>query len=413
MASGKLKYCRLYFLMPIILISVIKSGAQSENANTCSIGFSYTGTPKVVSVIDYGAKGDGLQNDAPAIQKALDSEANIVTVPQGTYIINNTLRIGSGITLKLDPQAVIRLAENTGNHVDVFLLANKNPGNGNSHITVEGGIWDGNNEHNHRGKDGDLFGYTGTAINFVNVANLVLRDLTIRNPDAFSIRLGEVKNFLVEDIVLDHSVIRPNQDGVHVGGFSKQGIIRRVSAVRPNTPNDDMIAINADDDVERVINLGMRRGPISNILVEDIQADGAYNFVRLLSKDSPIDNITVKNVTGSCRYYAVNMNNWRFPVGVGDISNVLLENFNVTKIFNPKSSANSLIHITLNVRNLYICGFHRGKNESTGQAPTLLVSNGKENILNQGGVQQTKHEFSTFQNHIEKLWINRWAPFKP
>ncbi len=398
------------FFVAILSVISFQAGAQSGGNPTCNEGLS---SPGIVSVVDYGAKGDGVQNDAPAIQKALDSGAEVVTIPRGTYVIGNTLLAGSDITIKAEPQAVIRLANDAGNHVNIFLLANKNPGNGNSHITVEGGIWDGNNEHNHRGKDGDMFGYTGTAINFINVRNLVLRNLTVRNPDAFSIRLGEVEDFLIENIVLDHSVVRPNQDGVHVGGFSQRGVIRRISAVHPNTPNDDMIAINADDDVERVINLGMRRGPIRDVLVEDIQAEGAYNFVRLLSKDSRIENITVKNVKGSCRYYAVNINNWRFPVGVGDIRNVRLEHFNVTKKFHEALASRSLIHITLGVADLYISDFQRGSNGGTDQAPTLLLNNGRENIINMDGVQQESYEFSIPQGDIKKLWINRWFSFKP
>lgn len=398
------------FFAALVFAMVSQTAAQSGRHPAGNENSSISG---IVSVTDFGARGDGIQNDAPAIQKALDSGAETVNIPKGVYIIGNTLLTGSCITIKADQEAVIRLANNAGNHVSVFLLANKNPGNGNNHIKVEGGIWDSNNEHNHRGKDGDMYAYTGAAINFVNVGNLVLRNLTIRNPDAFSIRLGEVEDFLVEDIVLDHSVVRPNQDGVHVGGFSRRGIIRRISAVHPDTPNDDMVAINADDDVERVINLGMRRGPISDILVEDIQADGAYNFVRLLSKDSRIDNITVRNVKGSCRYYAVNINNWRFPVGVGDIRNVRLENFNVTKKYQETSASKSLIHITLGISDLFISDFLRGKNESTNQAPTLLLSNGRENIVTFDGIQQKDSEFSISEGDIKSLWINRWFSFKP
>ncbi len=370
-------------------------------------GSSQQVSSKTVSVVDYGATGNGQQDDAAAIQKALDSGAEVVIIPSGVYRIGCTLWIGSGVTLKADPQAVIRLANGAGNHVSVFLLANRNPGNGNNHITVEGGIWDGNNEHNSRGEDGDLFAYTGTAINFVNVKHLVLRKLTVRNPDAFSIRLGEVEDFLVEDILLDHSVVRPNQDGIHVGGFSQRGIIRRIKAVNPNTPNDDMVALNADDNVERVLNLGMRRGPIRDILVEDLQANGAYTFVRMLSKESLIENITVRRVKGSCRFYAVNMNNWRFPIGSGDIRNVRLEQFNVTKT-GYTDWAPSLIHITLKVRDLYIRDFQRGENPKTAQATTLFLSNGLENTIQSADDRQKSSSmFSITQGGIRELWINR------
>lgn len=368
---------------------------------------------RTVSVADFGATGNGQQDDAPAIQKALDSGAAVVLIPPGSYRIGRTLRIGSDTTLKADPRAVLRLADGAGSHVSAFLLSNRNPGNGNANITVQGGVWDGNNEHNPRGKDGDFFGYTGSAINFVNVKHLTVRKLTVRNPEAFSVRLGEVEDFLVEDIVLDHPVLRPNQDGIHVGGFSQRGVIRRVKAVTPNTPNDDMVAINADDDVERVLNLGMRRGPIRDILVEDLQAQSAYTFVRILSKESRIENITVRRVKGGCRFYAVNLNHWRFPIGSGDIRNVRLEQFDVTKTLYTKEVP-SLIHVTLNVRDLEIRSFRRGEAPQSADAATLLVGNQRENTVQtaDGRIERTR-EFVVPKGDIQRLWLNRSPEQKP
>jgi polygalacturonase len=363
-----------------------------------------------VNVMQCGAVGDGRADDAPGIQRALDRGAAVVIIPAGQYRVGQTLRIGSGTTLKADPQAVIRLADGAGNHVSQFLLSNRNPGNGNQRITVEGGIWDGNNEHNRRGRDGDLFGYTGTAINFTNVKHLVVRNLTVRDPEAFSVRLGEVEDFLVEDIVLDHRVVRPNQDGIHVGGFSERGVIRRIRALAPNTPNDDMVALNADDDVERVLNLGMRRGPIRNVLVEDLQAQGAYNFVRILSAGAPVEHITVRRVTGSCRFYAVNLNSWRFPPGTGDIRNVRLEQFRVAKtVMNPW--APSLIHVQLNVQDLVIRDFDRVACLAAESATTLTLANGRENAIRlNGGPVQMVRDFTIPAGSIHALDLNISAP---
>ncbi|MDA3925042.1 MAG: glycosyl hydrolase family 28-related protein [Kiritimatiellae bacterium] len=364
-----------------------------------------TKIPKTVSVLTFGASGDGVQDDAAAIQRALDSDAATVAIPAGTYRIGQTLLVGSGTTVQADAQAVIRLADGAGTNVNTFLISNRHPVRGDKNIVVAGGIWDGNNAHNTRGADGDMSGYTGTAINFINVTNLALRSLTVRNPDAFSIRVGEVEDFLIEDITLDHSVIRPNQDGVHVGGFSKRGIIRRIKAIHPNTPNDDMIALNADDDVLRVLNLGMKLGPITDILVDDVQAEGAYNFVRLLSNGSLINNITVRNVTGSCRTYAVNINRWRFAIGAGEIHNVLLENFDVTKTAGVDLA---LIYITLNIDNLHILDFQRIDTPDAVPAATLYLSNGLENILEDGeGNQQSVSTYTLPSGNIPDLWINR------
>lgn len=389
----------LIFTIKLLVASPKEKGFSNDH-------YPESVTPKTVSVIDYGAKGNGQQNDAFAIQKALDSGVEVVTIPSGIYSIDRTLLINSGTTLKADKEAIIRLANGAGNHVSTFLLANRNAISGNNNITVEGGIWDGNNEYNQRGNDGDRFGYTGTAINFINVTHLTIRNLTVRNPDAFSIRLGEVKDFIVEDILLDHSVVRPNQDGIHIGGFSQQGIVRQIKAIYLNTPNDDMVAINADDDVKRVINLGMKCGPIQDITVEDIQAEGAYSFIRILSKESCIKNINIKRVKGSCRFYAVNMNNWRFPLGSGNIKNVRLEDFDVTKTDSTKRDP-SLIKISLKVNNLFIHNFNRGYNPETAKANTLFMDNGCENRIQTKNSKKLSSKFVIPEGNIEKLWINQ------
>jgi polygalacturonase len=358
---------------------------------------------KTVSAADFGAKGDGQQDDAPAIQKALDSGAVVVKIPPGTYRIGSTLWIGSNTTLKADSKAIMRLADGAGVNSDVFLLANRNPGNGNANIAVEGGVWDGNNRHNRRGKPDDQHAYSGVPLSFINVKSLALKNLTVRNPEAYSVRLGEVEDFLVEDITLDNPLIRPNQDGIHLGGYCRHGVIRRIKGVTPNTPNDDMVAINADDNVELGGNLGLRRGPISDILVEDLEGRNAHNFVRILSIKYPVENVTVRRVKGTCRYYAVNMNSWRFPAGTGDIRNIRLETFNVAKT----DKFGSLIDIALNVQNLHIRDFVRIEDPKGAESATLNLRNGRDNtIRGEDGQSRKVQDFSIPSGSIKEQWIN-------
>lgn len=323
------------------------------------------------------AIGDGVADDTAALQKALAGGQRTVIIPPGTYKISEALKVASGTTILADAKAIIRLADGAGRHAGVFLLSNRDPRRGNTHITVEGGIWDGNNEHNPRGHEGDPNGYTGAALNFVNVRHLALRNLTVRNPEAFSIRLGEVEDFVVEDIRFDHAVIRPNQDGVHVCGFCQHGVIRKLQALTPRTTNDDMVALNADNDPNRVINLGMKRGPIRDITVENLRAASAYTFVRLLSCKELIENVTISDIAGGCRMYAVNLGRWRFPAGGGNIRNVMLRNLTVHKVADgkPAEGANQapLILVESVVRGLCIENFRRAPADKLS-APTLVVN---------------------------------------
>ncbi len=348
-----------------------------------------------------GAVGDDVSDDTAAIQRALNGGRCTVVIPPGRYTISSALSVSSGTTIRADEDAVIRLADGAGTDAGVFLLTNNNPVGGNEEISVEGGIWDGNCAKNPRGEDGDMDGYTGTAINFVNVSGLTLRDLTVRNPEAFSIRLGEVDDFRVENIRFDNTVIRPNQDGVHVGGFSHRGVIRNLRALTPKTTNDDMVALNADDDVERVLNLGMKRGPITDIEVDRLYGDEVYTFVRLLSVDALIEEVSISNVNGGCRYHAVNMGNWRFPAGVGNIRSIYMSDFTVRKVSaddSPTGSPHPLLTIRLDVQALQMTNFRREPADDLAAA-TLVIDNGRENDIEiEGGVVEQDGEVVTIPN---------------
>ena len=67
----------------------------------------------IVSIKDYGAIGDGITNDYNAIKKAL-SENKTIFIPNGTYLIDNTLIITPNTTIIGESRnAIIKLIENT------------------------------------------------------------------------------------------------------------------------------------------------------------------------------------------------------------------------------------------------------------------------------------------------------------
>ncbi len=328
-----------------------------------------------IEVSQFGATGDGQTDDTAALQKALDSGHHMIRVPEGTYLIRRTLRIGSNTTLSLDSKAVIRLGDGAAAEAggDCFLICNRDLDQGNENITVEGGLWDGNCAKNPRGEEFAPDSYGGVGISFMKVDDLTISNLTVRNTEAFAIRVGEVNRFLIENILLDHTVIRPNQDGVHVGGFSENGVIRNISAKRPGVPNDDMIALNADDDVTRHFNRGMKLGPIRNLLVENISAADAYTFIRMLSNTAEIRDITIRKIRGGCRYNCLNLHRWRFPKGGGNIENVLIEDVEVAK--RPGNNL-PLIPVTLSVHNMRIRDFVR--TDKNSDAKTLEIDDSIE-----------------------------------
>jgi hypothetical protein len=185
-------------------------------------------------------------------------------------------------------------------------------------------------------------------------------------------------------------------------------VIRNIRGSGRGVPNDDMVALNADDDVERQLNLGMRRGPIRDIAVEDIEAEDAYTFIRLLSVDNPIEDITVRRLRGSCRIHGINLNNWRFPKGVGSIRRVRFEDIDLSKT-EISSGAPAIIKVSLDVDELEFHGVHRG-DSTVAEAMTLLIDNGCDCEVMLGGRRRTAPAatgFTLASGSIDHLLVRR------
>lgn len=197
----------------------------------------------------------------------------MVTIPFGNYLIGHPLKVGTDTTIEAHPSAIIRLGDHVCTKRGQYLLSNRNGKEGDHNITLRGGIWDGNNLNNPRGELFDSESPTGTMLNFRNVKGLTLQNMVLRNPECYYIRMCEVDGFLVEHLSFETVNIRPNQDGVHLAGFCKNGIIRHLSGT-PGSPNDDFVALNADDSLVRLQNLDVLCGPIENIVIEDLVLEG-------------------------------------------------------------------------------------------------------------------------------------------
>ena len=257
--------------------------------------------------------GDGIHDDTLAIQEMLDSRISEVVLPptKSHYCISATLRIHSNQTLRLGETTKIKLLPNS----DCYMLTNAEK---DAHdICVVGGIWDYDNVNQRRnpgrlapGKADPTFkmhthgapgpwkqvsyerlGYMGVIVSFDHVTRLTLRDMTMKDPVTYCIRMAYVEYFTVENIRFDMNLGNPsaeNMDGVHIDGGCRFGSIRNVQG----TCYDDIVALNADDGYD---------GPISDIQVDGVFGKDSLRGVRLLSVQSPVTRISISNVFGT--YY--------------------------------------------------------------------------------------------------------------
>ncbi len=243
---------------------------------------------------------DGIHDDTAALQRLLDSGKHTIHIPDGVYLISGSLILHDDTHLILSPGAVIRLAD----HADCFMLKNDLCGKAgrNRRISVEGGTWDGNNLHQERGKTyEDKPYFMGVVMRFEGIEDLLIRDITVKDPESYAMQIIDADRFTVENISFDFNMLRPNMDGVHVQGPARNGIIRSIRGAT----NDDLVALNCDDRYDDGYQSTVSQGDIENISIDGLYADNGYTAVRLLSCGSRMQNISIRNIFGTYRFYGV------------------------------------------------------------------------------------------------------------
>lgn len=376
----------------------------------------------MTDVREFGAVGDGVHDDHAAFQKALDNNDGLVLIPDGQYKIGVTLKVPSNTEIKALRNAHIFFADGAGKTNQDFLLTNADHLNGNENILVQGGIWDGNNPANPRGLDAPD-SYTGVLMNFIHVKSLTVRKLTVRDAESYFIRIGEAYDFVVNDIRFESPHMRPNQDGVHLGGYCEKGFIFDLTGVGEAT-NDDLVALNADDALQRAQNLDLKCGPIQHIRISRIKAESCHSFVRLLSVRSRIRDVQVNDVEGGCRCMAVNMDGCRecrvklfdptdpqYAHGVGDIKSVHIRNMRVHKTSTEDQTP--LINFRSNVSNFRIEGFQRNLQlDQSSDAPTISFKEcGNTHMTLQGvhaevGKEMVRLDGGQVKNESRTLYVD-------
>jgi len=212
------------------------------------------------------------------------------------------------------------------------MLENADPENGDTNITVTGGIWDLNNMEQDKnplhfpklnveifmGFKPDV--YKGIVFNFFNVKNLKIAHLTIKDPVTFCIVLNVIQYFTVEDVTFDFNYGNPcawNMDGVHLSGNCHFGVIRNIKG----SCYDDMIALNADEGIP---------GPITDIQVDGLFADDCHSAVRLLSADYPVERVSISNVFGTYYQYCIGITK-HYEGANGYFDGIVLKNIFASK----------------------------------------------------------------------------------
>lgn len=302
-----------------------------------------------MATTDLARVSNGHDDAAAVLQAALDKGGH-VRVPMGVYKVGRTLRIRSNTRLDVHPEARLLLGDGVGKTTDDFLLTNANHDAGDENIEIRGGIWDGNNRNNPRSKAAeadplsDPGGYSGVLVNFRNVRRLTFGHCRLCDSESYHFRATQLGDFLIRHVKIDTTNPRPNNDGIHLGGFCQRGVIAYITGQGRKAPNDDLVALNADDALGRIECHGKLNGYQRDIVVHDLQADDCHSFVRILSTDSRVERLQISGIRGGCREAMVNMDGARgcrvqvfdaqdpkYANGVGDCDDIRVSDARVWK----------------------------------------------------------------------------------
>ncbi len=290
-----------------------------------------------------------------AIQATLDKEHSVyLPYRKEPYYLDGPLVLQSGDSFKADVNTEIRLVPGCNTcmirNKNILGFANKPvPDNlqPDTNIKIEGGIWTtlatGTRENN-----GNVKGYSaknnpvpGThgVILLHHVSHVSVKNVTIRQSKPFAIHLGNVKNFLVDGLLLDGH----RRDGVHVSGPASQGVIRHVSG----DSHDDTVSLTAWDWRQCAPSFG----PIHHLVVEQIAGapDGiaSADAIRLLpgvkqfadgtKLDCPIHDITLREITNIRDFKLYDQPNLElgrdvdFSIAIGKLRNIRLQQLKFTR----------------------------------------------------------------------------------
>jgi parallel beta-helix repeat protein len=234
---------------------------------------------RTFDVLAYGAAGDGVRDDAPAIQTALDKAAlaggGTVVMTPGTYRTTAPLLVGNRTTLAMDGNALI-LRDFGRQGIDGATICNASQGAGNVGVSISGGILRASSP-----------AAIGKHLGFANVDSLAISNLYLTDIyNDWHVALQAVTRVSIAGMTIDGGD-GITEDGIHV--LSGSGISISGCTIRCG---DDAIALSCEDP---------SLGPISGVSISSCSVySNRANGVRIQSStDQSVSGVRIQGLGGS------------------------------------------------------------------------------------------------------------------
>lgn len=259
------------------------------------------------NILDHGAAADGVTNDAPAIQTAVDACAKAgggtVRIPSGKTVLCGAVRLCSRLRLHLEPGSVLLAspdpaAFHTGDprNDSGSALPGETPEKSTrwlyafeeSDIAVTGtGAIDGNHDayvSEKRKKNWVATNPRPQALVFIGCKGVRMRDVTVRHTPSWAIRLIGCEDAVLDGLTIDNSLQLVNSDGIDPDHSRHV----RISNCHISTGDDGIVL--------KATKAWTRYGPCENITVTNCVVRSTCTAIKIGTEThSDIRNVTVSN----------------------------------------------------------------------------------------------------------------------
>jgi hypothetical protein len=279
---------------------------------------------RIIIASEAGAKLDsdvtngGGTDDTALIQSILDRApklGSLKLVVDGAILVKG-LKVHSNTTIEcLNRACGFYLADNS----NCPIVGNATPqaeGRIDHNLSFIGGTYNGNAEHQDK-KLHPVYG-ASTVVALHGVEQVLFRDVSICNPRGFTLFLTNWRRVVLENIYInvDQVPTHLSRDGIHVQGPGEFMSIRNVQG----RTWDDLVALNIDAlhsdwDSEgkfgydsawkKMLGSAAGFGSVSDVDIDGVQADDCAQVIRILSRASRLDRVSIRNVKGTYRDFGV------------------------------------------------------------------------------------------------------------